>query len=48
MGDGKAEGSSTTGVRRQVIISLMPDIDDTGSGSLMDLNISTLLKKMIQ
>ena len=47
MGDGRAEGSSTIGDRRQVTVSLMPDIDDTGSGSLLNLNISTLLKKII-
>ena len=45
---GRAEGSSTIGDRKQVTISLMPNIDDTCSGSLLDLNISTLLKKMIQ
>ena len=47
VGDGRAEGSSTIGDRRQVTVSLMPDYDDTGSGSLLNLNISTLLKKII-
>ena len=45
MGDGAAEGSSAIGDRRQAAISLMPDIDDTGSGSLLDSILSTLLKK---
>ena len=39
MGDGRAEGSSA---KRggQAVISLMPDVDGTGSGSLLD---STLI-----
>ena len=36
MGDGRAEGSSAVGDRGQAAISLMPDIDDTGSGSLLE------------
>ena len=34
MGDDRAEGSSAIGDRQQVEISLMPDIDGIGSGSL--------------
>ena len=33
MGDGRAEGSSATGDGGQDAISLMPDVDGTGSGS---------------
>ena len=36
MGDGRAEGSSAIGDGGQGIISLMPDVDGTGSGSLLD------------
>ena len=43
MGDGRAEGA--IGDRGQPAISLMPDIDGTGSGSLLDSILSTLLKK---
>ena len=45
MGDCRAEGSSAIGDKEQAAISLMPDIDGTGSGSLLDLILSTLLKK---
>ena len=45
MGDGRAEGSSTTGDGGRAAISLTPDADGTGSGSLLDLGLSTLLKK---
>ena len=45
MGDGRAEGSSAVGDGVQAAISLMPDVDDTGSGSLLDSILSTLLKK---
>ena len=45
MGDGRAEGSSTIGDGGQAAISLMPDVDGTGSGSLLDSVLSTLLKK---
>ena len=45
MGDGRVEGSSATGERGQVAMSLMPDIDGTGSDSLLDSILSTLLKK---
>ena len=43
MGDGRAEGSSTIGVGGQGVVSLMPDVDGTGSGSLLDSILSTLL-----
>ena len=33
MGDGRAEGSSAIGDGGQAAISLMPDVDGTGSGS---------------
>ena len=36
MGDGRAEGSSAIGDRGQAAISLRPDIDGTGSGSLLE------------
>ena len=45
MGDVRIEGSSTIGDGGQAAISLMPDIDGTGSGSLLDSILSTLLKK---
>ena len=45
MGEGRAEGSSATGDGGQAAISLMPDVDGTGSGSLLDSVLSTLLKK---
>ena len=45
MGDGRAEGSSATGDGGQAGVSLMPDIDGTGSGSLLDSVQSTLLTK---
>ena len=44
MGDGRAEGSSTIGDGGQAAISLMHDVDGTGSGSLLDSIPSTLLK----
>ena len=37
-GGGRAAGSSATGDRRQVAVSLTADADDTGSGSLMELD----------
>ena len=43
VGDGRAEGSSAIGDERQAAISLMPDVD--GTGSLLDSILSTLLKK---
>ena len=45
MGDGRAEGSSAIGDGGQAAISLMPDIDGTGSGSLLDSILFPLLKK---
>ena len=36
MGDGTAEGWSAIGDGGQAAISLMPDIDGTGSGSLLE------------
>ena len=36
MGGGRAEGSSAIGDRRQAEISLMPDVEGTGSGSLLE------------
>ena len=45
MGDGRAEGTSAIGGERQAAVSLMPDVDITGSGSLLDSILSTLLKK---
>ena len=48
MEDGRTEGSSAPGDGGQAAISLTPDVDDTGSGSLLDSILSTLFKKMIQ
>ena len=45
MGDGRAEGSSAIGDGRQAAVLLMTDVDGTGSGSLLDSVLSTLLKK---
>ena len=45
MGDGRAEGSSAIGDAGQEAISLTPDAEGTGSGSLLDSSPSTLLKK---
>ena len=45
VGDGSAEGSSAIGDGGQAIISLMLDDDGTGSGSLLDSILSTILKK---
>ena len=36
VGDGRAEGSSPIGDGKQAVISLMPDVDGTGSGSLLN------------
>ena len=44
MGDGRAEGLLAIGDGGQVAISLMPDADGTGSGSLPDLFLSALWK----
>ena len=45
MEDGRAEGRSAVGNGEQAAVSLMPDIDGTGSGSLLDSVLSTVLKK---
>ena len=45
MGDGRAEGSSAIGGGGQAAMSLTPDVDGTGFGSLLDSILSTLLKK---
>ena len=45
MGDGRAEELSAIGDGGQAAISHMPDLDGTGSGSLLDSFLSTLLKK---
>ena len=45
MGDGRAEGALAVGDEGQAAISLTPDVDGTGSGSLLDSILSTLLKK---
>ena len=45
VGDGRTEGLSAVGDGGQTAISLMPDADGTGSGSLLDSILSTLLKK---
>ena len=42
MGDGRTEESAATGDA----VSLTLDISSTGSGSLLDSILSTLLKKM--
>ena len=45
MGDGRAEGSSVIGDGGRAAVSLTRDMDGTGSGSLLDSVLSTLLKK---
>ena len=45
MGDGRVEGSSATGDGGQAAVSPMPDINGSGSGSLLNSIQSTLLKK---
>ena len=42
---GRDEGWSAIGGGGQASVSLMPDVDGTGSGSLLDSILSTLLKK---
>ena len=44
MGDGRDEGSSAVGDGGQAAISLTPDANGTGSGSLLDSILSTILK----
>jgi len=43
--DGRAEGLSATGDGGQAAISLMLGVEGTGSGSLLDSILSTLLKR---
>ena len=45
MEDGRAEGSSAVGDGGKAAISLIPNVDGTGSGSLLDSILSTFLKK---
>ena len=40
-GDGRTEGSSAIGDRRRAAVSLMPAVDGTDSGSLLDSNLPT-------
>ena len=44
VGGGRAEGSPAVGDRGQAAISLLPDVDGTGSGSLLDSILSTSWK----
>ena len=44
MGNGRAEGSSATGDGGQAAISLTPDVDGTGSGSLLDSVLSIKMR----
>ena len=46
VGDGRPAGSSAIGDRGQAAVSLTPDADDTGSGSLLDSVLSTILKRI--
>ena len=48
VGDGSAEGWSAIGGGGQNAVSSMPDVDGTGSFSLLDSLLSTLFDKMIQ
>ena len=45
MGDGRAEGWSAVADGGRAAMSLTRDVDGTGSGSLLDSVLSTLLKK---
>ena len=45
MGDGRAEGSSAIGDGGRTAISFTPEVDDTGSCSLLDSILSALLEK---
>ena len=45
MGDGRAEGPSAIGDVGQAAISLMPDVDGTGSGSLLEPDACSYLLK---
>lgn len=42
MEDGRAEGPSAIGRRRQAAVSLTPDVDGTGSRSLLDSVLSVV------
>ena len=44
--NGRAEGSSTTGDKEQAATSLMPDIDGTCSGSLLEWDVCSHLWKV--
>ena len=46
MGEGRDEGSSAVGDGWQAAISLMPDVDGTGSGSLLESDASSHLGKL--
>ena len=48
MGDGRAEGWSAIGDGGQNAFSSIPNVDATGSRSLLDSLLSTLFDKMIQ
>ena len=48
VGDGRAEGGPAMGDRGQAALSLIPDVDGTCPGSLLDSILSALLKRMIQ
>ena len=45
MGDGRAEGLSATREEGQAALSLIPDVDGTCPGSLLDSILSALFKK---
>ena len=45
MGDGRAEGSSAIGDEGQAAVTFMPDVDGTGSRSLLDSILFAVLKK---
>ena len=45
MGDGRAEGSSAIRDGGQAAVSLTPETDGAGSGSLLDSILATHLKK---
>ena len=43
MGDGRAEGSSAVGGRGPAAVSLTPDVDGAGAGSMLEPNIHSHL-----
>ena len=45
MGESRVERSPAIGDRGQAEISLSPEVDGTGSGSLLNSILSTLLRK---